>query len=131
MKMKKLIVVTLSALSLFLAFASPAPACGDKANCKCKHADKAAMTQAATQKTEAVSLEGKVVAVACDMMARKMEKVGCTGAALAVGSDLHMIKKAKKGTALVKQAKGTDKVVQVSGQKQGEFLTVETFEIKS
>jgi hypothetical protein len=125
MKKAGLFLATVVALVLGLSAGATAWACdreGSACDCAKKHAP-----EGETQAVQ-VSLEGKVESYGCQMKAAKLE---CTGAALVVGEKKHFIKKAKKGEELVKKAKGTDKVVKVSGTKQGEFLTVSSFEIGS
>ena len=118
--MKKTLLAALTALTLGLGFASGADACPH-----CDHGKGG--KQAAAAKAETVALEGKIESYGCEMRAAKMQ---CTGAALVVGEAKHPIRKARKGVALVRAGKGTDKTFKVTGSKQGEFLTVDSFEIK-
>jgi hypothetical protein len=122
--MKKLAIAFASALALVLAAASPVEACDGKGHCDCDHA--ASVKTAG--KTEKVSLEGTVITFGCQMTAEKKQ---CTGAALVVGETKHLIKKGKKGTELASKARDTNKTVKVTGTKQGDFLTVDKFQIKS
>ncbi len=125
--MKKSMLFLLGALALAfgLSFSSTAAAC-DKGDGHCDCAKKAQAAADAAKPTQ-VALEGRVESFGCAMEAAKME---CTGAALVVGDQKHLIKKGKKGVELVKKAKGSDKLVKVSGTQQGQFLTVASYSIK-
>jgi hypothetical protein len=118
--MKKLALSLVAALGLFVSTLSGASACEGEAG----HAAAAPAQKAGVQK---VSLEGKVVTTGCPMEAAK---ASCTGAALVVGETKHPIKTASKGAELSKKAKDTDKLVKVTGTKDGEYLTVTGYEIK-
>ncbi len=120
--MKKLVLSLAAVASLSLG-ALTANACDCDKSKEANHTAHASPVA----KAEKVCLEGKVVTTGCPLEAAAAQ---CTGVSLVVGEEKHMIKKARKGQDLAKQAKDTDKVVKVTGSKKGEFLTVESFEIK-
>lgn len=121
--MKKLVLSLAALVSLSVGSLS-AQAC----DCdKSKEANHTAHNTTPSGKAEKVNLEGKVVTVGCPLEA---DAAQCTGVVLVVGEEKHMIKKARKGQDLARKAKDSDKVVKVTGSKKGEYLTVESFEIK-
>jgi hypothetical protein len=123
--MKKLALSLVAVASLALSVA-PASACdGDK---EAAHAGKETTTaKAGAAKIQTVSLEGRVVTSGCPIEAAKQD---CTGTSLVVGETSHPIRTAKKGRELAGKAKDTDKIVKVTGTQQGEYLTVDQYQIK-
>jgi hypothetical protein len=120
--MKKMILSLAGALGLAFAYPVPASACDTGCDC-----DKAAHAKD-EGKAQKVALEGTVVSFGCPIQAEKKQ---CTGAALVVGDQKHLIKKAQKGSELVTKAKDSKRVVKVTGTKQGEFITIASYSIKS
>ena len=124
--MKKLALSLGAVAGLAFCTVPLASACDDDKNAA--HAGKATTTaNAGGAKVETVSLEGKVVTSGCPIEAAKQE---CTGTSLVVGETSHPIRTAKKGRELAGKAKDTDKIVKVTGTQQGEYLTVDQYQIK-